>query len=63
MDIAGLSTSLSQIDTQNNVGVAMLSKALDTNEEMGSSLISMMDRSTMEQSVTPHIGSNFDMSV
>ena len=39
MDIAGLSTSLSQIDTQNNVGVAMLSKALDTNEEMGSSLI------------------------
>lgn len=63
MDIAGLSTSLSQIDTQNNVGVAMLSKALDTNEEMGSSLISMMGRSTMEQSVTPHIGSNFDMSV
>lgn len=63
MDIAGLSMSLSQISTQNDVGVAMLSKALDTNEEMGSSLISMMERSTMEQSVLPHIGSNFDMSV
>lgn len=63
MDIAGLSMSLNQISTQNDVGVAMLSKALDTNEEMGSSLISMMERSTMEQSVLPHIGSNFDMSV
>lgn len=63
MDIAGLSTSLSQIQTQNSYGVAMLSKSLDTNEQMGASLISMMNRSTMEQSVNPHIGSQFDMSV
>lgn len=63
MDIAGLSMSLSQIQTQNNVGVAMLSKSLDTNEQMGDSLISMMNRSTMEQSVNPYVGSHFDMSV
>lgn len=63
MDIAGLSMSLSQIQTQNSYGVAMLSEALDTNEQMGDSLISMMNRSTMEQSVNPHIGSQFDMSV
>lgn len=63
MDIAGLSMSLNQIQTQNDYGVAMLSKSLDTNEQMGDSLISMMNRSTMEQSVNPHVGSNFDMSV
>lgn len=63
MDIAGLSMSLNQISTQNDVGVAILSKALDVNEKMGDSLISMMERSTMEQSVTPHIGSQFDTFV
>ncbi len=63
MDIAGLSMSLSQINTMNSVGVAVLSKQLDTNESMGQSLVSMMDRSMMEQSITPHIGSQFDMSV
>lgn len=62
MDIAGLSTTLSQINTQNQVGIAMLSKTLDTNEAQGASLISMMDRS-MELSVNPNVGANFDMSV
>ncbi len=63
MDIAGLSTSLTQFNLANDVGVAMLSKQLDVNESMGQSLVEMMDRSTMEQSVTPYIGSHFDMSV
>lgn len=62
MDIAGLSTTLSQINTQNQVGIAMLSKTIDTNEQQGASLISMMDRS-MELSVNPNVGANFDMSV
>lgn len=62
MDIAGLSTSLAQVNTVNQVSVAMLSKSLDTSEQQGASLISMMDRS-MELSVNPHIGGNFDMSV
>lgn len=62
MDIAGLSTSLAYANTANQVGIAMLSKSLDLNEQQGASLVSMMDRS-MELSVNPHIGSNFDMSV
>ncbi|MCQ2497463.1 MAG: YjfB family protein [Lachnospiraceae bacterium] len=62
MDIAGLSTSLAQVNTVNQVSVAMLSKSLDTSEQQGASLISMMDRS-MELSVNPNVGSNFDMSV
>ena len=63
MDIAGLSTTLSQINLATNVGVAVLSDQLDMNEQLGQSMIAMMDRSMMEQSVTPHIGAGFDMSV
>lgn len=63
MDIAKLSTNMSQINTASQFGVAMLSKQLDTNEQMGASLIDMMDKSMMERSVMPHIGSNFDASV
>lgn len=62
MDIAGLSTQMAQVNIQNQYGVAMLSKSLDNMESQGASLISMMDRS-MELSVNPNIGSNFDMSV
>ncbi len=62
MDIAGLSTQLSQVNIQNQYGVAMLSKSLDNLETQGASLVSMMDRS-MELSVNPYVGSNFDMSV
>lgn len=63
MDIARLSTNMSQINTTSQFGVAMLSKQLDTSEKMGASLIDMMDKSMMERSVMPHIGSNFDASV
>ena len=63
MDIAGLSTALSQVNVMNNVGVAVLSKQLDMNESLGQSMVAMMDRSVMEQPVTPHLGSHFDMSV
>ena len=63
MDIARLSTALSQVNVMNNVGVAVLSKQLDMNEVLGQSMVEMMDRSMMEQSVTPHVGSHFDMSV
>lgn len=63
MDIAALSMSMAQNNIQNQFGVAMLSKAIDTNESMGDSMVAMMDRSMMEQSVTPHIGGNIDLSV
>ncbi len=63
MDIAGLSMALAQTQLNTDFGVAMLSKSLDVTESMGDSLINMMDRSMMEQSVTPHLGSNIDLSV
>lgn len=62
MNIPELSTTLANMNLQNQVGVAVLSKVLDSTEQSGTSLINMMDRS-MELSVNPNIGSNFDMYV
>lgn len=62
MNIPELSTAMANVNLQNQVGVAVLSKALDSTEQSGTSLINMMDRS-MELSVNPNIGSNFDMYV
>ena len=61
MSIPGLSMNLSQIDTGSRVGVAMLSKSLDTAEAAGAAMIDMMNRS-MELSVNPHLGGNVDFS-
>jgi len=62
MNIPELSTAMANVNLQNQVGVAVLSKALDSTEQSGASLINMLDRS-MELSVNPNIGSNFDMYV
>lgn len=62
MNIPELSTALANVNIQNQVGIAVLSKAMDSSEQTGASLIQMMDRS-MELSVNPNVGSNFDMSI
>lgn len=62
MNIPELSMALSNVNTLNQVGIAVLDKALENSQEAGASLISMMDRS-MELSVNPAVGSNFDMYV
>ncbi len=58
MDIASLSTALSMSQVNNDIGVLMLGKQLDTVEVMGDSMIKMM-----EQSVNPHLGANIDISI
>lgn len=62
MNIPELSTTLANIEMSTKVGTAMLSKALDTSEATGENLIRMMDRS-MELSVNPSVGGNFDMFI
>lgn len=62
MNIPELSTALSNVSLMNQVGIAVLDKALENSEATGESLISMMDRS-MELSVNPAVGGNFDMYV
>ena len=63
MDIAGLSMALANIKTQNEVGTAVLSKALDQNEVQGAGLINMIDAAEMERSVNPAVGLGFDVRV
>ena len=63
MNIASLSTALSQNSTLNQIGTAVLSNTLDTTEVLGQNLVEMIDSAAMERSVYPHIGSNFDMIV
>lgn len=62
MNIPELSTTLANIDIASKVSIAVLDKSLENSEQAGASLINMMDRS-MELSVNPNIGSNFDMSI
>lgn len=58
MDIASLSTAMSTQNILNDVSVAMLSKSLDTVEDMGDRMVKIM-----ESSVTPYLGQNIDYYV
>ena len=58
MDIASLSTAMGTQNILNDVGVAMLSKSLDTVEDMGDGMVKIM-----ESSVTPYLGQNIDYYV
>ncbi len=63
MDIAGLSMSMAVGKTQSQVGIAMLDKAMDTNQALGEGLVEMIDAAAMERSVNPDVGANIDMWV
>lgn len=60
MNIPGLSMALSQIETLNNVGTALLAKSLDSMESTGAQMVDMM-KSSMELSVNPNVGANIDI--
>lgn len=62
MNIPQVSTALANVQINDQIGVAMLSKAMESSEAEGTSLINMMDRS-MELSVNPYVGGNIDMLV
>ncbi len=58
MEISALSTSMSMAEIHNQIGVALLSKNLDTAEVLGDGMVKML-----EASVTPHLGGNIDILV
>lgn len=58
MDIARYASISSQNSTMEGVGIAMLSKAMDLQEQMGAELTKMM-----EQSINPGVGANIDLRV
>ena len=58
MDIAALSTSMSQMNLTSQIGTAVLSMSMDMAETAGDGLIKVM-----ESSVTPELGTNIDIRV
>lgn len=63
MDIAGVSIALSDYSTKSQVGMAVLSKAIDNTEKLGEGLVKILDTSAMEQSVNPGVGTNIDIKI
>ena len=61
MNIPGLSMVMATNNVQSQVGTAVLSKAMDTNEALGQGLVQMIDSAAMERSVTPELGANIDL--
>ncbi|CQR46404.1 hypothetical protein BN1058_00664 [Paraliobacillus sp. PM-2] len=55
MDIAALSTVISQTKLQQQASIQVMDKAMDQSQVKSEGLIKMM-----EQSVSPHLGSNID---
>ncbi|SEI74948.1 Putative motility protein [Lachnospiraceae bacterium A10] len=68
MDIAGLSTAMNQSQLMTNIGTAMLSKNLDTLEDMGNAMTQTMNAMpgsspSLESLVNPAVGGNIDILV
>lgn len=58
MDIATLSSVMSQTALMDQVSTAVLSKSLDNMEVMGDGM-----KKILETSVQPQLGQNFDVSI
>ena len=62
MDVGALSTiALNQLpttDAPSDIGLAVLSKQLDVSQQMGSEMVK-----ALENSVTPYLDGNIDVSV
>ena len=58
MDIAALSTSMAQASTNQMVSLAVTKLAMNTAVQQASDMTQMM-----EQSVSPNLGTNFDVRV
>lgn len=63
MDIPEMSIGLSEANTMNSVGIALLAKEFDMMETVGQELVDMIDRSSAEHSVYPNLGGTIDLMV
>lgn len=63
MDIAALSMAMAQNKIMESFGVKMLSKTLDTQEQIGNEVVQMIDSAAMERSINPAVGGNIDISI
>ena len=63
MDIGLLSVNMGQSRVMTDVSTAILAKSMDMAEQAGDSMVNMIERSTMENSVNPNLGSNIDLMI
>lgn len=63
MDIAALSTGLSQMKLAQQASVSIMKMAMDTTKVQAVDLTQMLEVNTkiMEQSINPHMGGNIDI--
>ena len=61
MDIAGLSTALSQIKVQNEFGVAMLKNSMDQLKVQGAEMTDMI--ASAPAPANPNVGASVDVKV
>lgn len=63
MDIAALSTGLSQMKIAQEASVSIMKMAMDTAKVQAIDLTQILEANTkiMEQSINPHIGGNIDI--
>lgn len=58
MDIAAMSTVMSQMKVQQEASMSVMKMAMDTAKQNTSDMVK-----TMEKSVNPHIGGNIDIKL
>ena len=63
MGLVNMAVNFKQAMNMNDIGVAVLAKALDTGRDMGQEMVEMLDSAAMERSVNPAVGGNIDVSV
>lgn len=63
MDIAIMSTMLSQAKIQQQASISVMKMAMDTSKVQMNDMVQIVQQNTkmMEQSVQPHLGQNIDV--
>jgi len=65
MDIAAMSTMISQSNIQQQASISVLRMAMDASKTQAANITEMLGQSTkaMEMSVSPHLGGNIDIKL
>ncbi|MSU00115.1 YjfB family protein [Tissierella pigra] len=65
MDIAALSTELSQMKLAQEASISVMKMAMDISKVQAVDLTQILEANTkvMEQSITPHVGQNIDIKL
>ena len=65
MDIAAMSTMLSQAKVQQQASISVMKMAMDTGKTQMNDMVQMVQENTkmMEQAAQPHLGRNIDIKL